>query len=296
MRLPDSTRLPSLRSLGIPLETTPEAFGEFRDSSDDRDDMTALRRRLAEDGYLLLRALLDPDIVAQAQREAVESLAARGLVSRSSDRLAVRGACVSTSGFESEGRRFPSARRLALAGRMSEFYARFLDTEVRAFDHLWMRFMAPGQATGPHCDIVYMGRGTTELYTSWIPLTAVTLADGPLLILEHSHHIERLRSGYGRMDIDKNNNWRRVRFRHGRLFRGGDYSRDPRRLRREFSLRWLTSEFDPGDVVIFTPYVMHGSLDNLSKRFRISVDARYQRAADPIDERWIGDHPIGHSR
>src|ERR1044071_2645184 len=198
MRLPDEPHLAPLTSLGIPLKTTPEAFGELKDSSDDRDDMPTLRRRLLDDGYLLLRGLLDTSMVAQALREAVESLALRRLVSSSSDRLALSGARVSKSGFESENQRFPSARRLALAGRMIGFYTRFLDAEVRAFDHLWMRFMAPGQATGPHCDIVYIGRGTTELYTSWIPLTSVSLADGPLLILERSHQMKRLRTGYGR--------------------------------------------------------------------------------------------------
>jgi len=296
MRLPDNAHIPQVSSLGIRLETGPDAFGELRDSSKDREDMETLRRRLAEDGYILLRGILDRTWVDEAHAEALESLVAQGFVSHGADRLAVRGARVSKSGFESENRRFSSVRRLAVSGRMIEFYTEFMDAEVRAFDHLWMRFMAPGQATGPHCDIVYMGRGTTELYTSWIPLTAVALEDGPLLVLERSHRIERLRNGYGRMDIDKVGNWRRVRFRHGRFFRGGDYSRNPRRVRKEFSLRWLTSEFDAGDVLIFTPYTMHASLDNCSKRFRISVDARYQRAADPIDERWIGDQPRGHSR
>ena len=89
---------------------------------------------------------------------------------------------------------------------------------------------------------------------------------------------------------------RKLKFRHGRLFRGGDYSRNPRRVREEFGLRWLTAEFEPGDVVVFSPFTMHGSLDNRSPRFRISIDARYQRAADPIDERWIGERPIAHSR
>ena len=41
---------------------------------------------------------------------------------------------------------------------------------------------------------------------------------------------------------------------------------------------------------------LHGSLDNNSTegKVRLSCDARYQLAADPIDERWIGENPIGH--
>jgi hypothetical protein len=42
-------------------------------------------------------------------------------------------------------------------------------------------------------------------------------------------------------------------------------------------------------------YTLHGSLDNQSDhRLRLSTDTRYQRADEPIDERWIGDDPIAH--
>lgn len=39
---------------------------------------------------------------------------------------------------------------------------------------------------------------------------------------------------------------------------------------------------------------MHGSISNTSNRFRISCDTRYQRADEPIDERWIGENPPAH--
>ena len=296
MRLTKLPRNSEITSLGIRLDTNPNAFGELRESRVDVDDMDTLRQRLTDEGYLLLRGLLEPRQVKEAQAQALESLVRRGLVSAAPDHAAVPHASVSKSGFEPADSLLTLVRQLAFSERMMGFYARFLNAEVRALDYLWMRCMAPGQATGPHCDIVYMGRGTTELYTSWIPLTPVTLVDGPLLILERSHRIESIRQGYGRMDIDRDRNWKRLRFRHGRFFRGGDYSRHPRRLQKGFGLRWLTSEFDPGDVLIFTSFTMHGSLDNRSNKFRISTDARFQRASDPVDERWIGERPIGHSR
>ncbi len=39
---------------------------------------------------------------------------------------------------------------------------------------------------------------------------------------------------------------------------------------------------------------MHGSLRNLTCRFRLSTDTRYQRASDPVDERWVGEDPKAH--
>jgi hypothetical protein len=40
--------------------------------------------------------------------------------------------------------------------------------------------------------------------------------------------------------------------------------------------------------------LMHASLDNHSDAVRLSTDSRYQPADEPYDERWIGEHPIGH--
>ena len=55
-----------------------------------------------------------------------------------------------------------------------------------------------------------------------------------------------------------------------------------------------TAEFQMGDVLIFGMYTMHGSLSNTTNRFRLSTDTRYQRASDPVDERWIGENPKAH--
>ena len=299
--MPDDLRLHSPTSLGVALDTSPAAFGALSDSTAElaQGRFDALRHRYAADGYLLLRGLLPRDRVEAACAQVVASLAARRLLDPAfapAERIAARRVRVSRFGFEAEDRRFPLVRELALAGPMHAFYDRFFDAQARAFDYLWLRLMAPGQGTAPHCDIVYMGRGTSELCTSWMPLTPVGLADGPLMLLEGSHRVARLRDGYARMDIDADGNWRRLKFRHGRIFRGGDYSRHPRRVQREFGLRWLTTEFERGDVLVFSPFMLHAALDNRTRRFRISADARYQRACDPVDERWIGEHPIAHSQ
>ena len=57
---------------------------------------------------------------------------------------------------------------------------------------------------------------------------------------------------------------------------------------------WLTEEFQAGDVLVFGMYTMHGSLTNVSNRYRLSADTRYQRADEPVDERWMGPNPPAH--
>lgn len=285
-----------LTSIGKTLDISPTAFGELRASNDCLHDIARLRRRMAADGYLFFRDFLDRQWVWDARREVLEWLAEQGLLNKNYSLAEAVAARHAKTAFMPEERRFPAVRQLTHTGRMIDFYTAFLGGDVRGFDYLWMRVMSPGSVTGPHYDIVYMGRGTKNLYTSWIPLGDAPLSHGPLMILEKSHLLEKLKASYGRMDIDKERNWTKLRFRHGRFFWGGDYSRNPRAVQRHFGRRWLTVEFKAGDVVIFTPYTMHGSLDNVSDRVRISVDARYQLASEPIDERWIGEHPIAHSQ
>jgi len=41
-------------------------------------------------------------------------------------------------------------------------------------------------------------------------------------------------------------------------------------------------------------YTVHTSLDNGANAIRLSTDTRYQLASEPIDERWVGEKPIGH--
>ncbi len=74
----------------------------------------------------------------------------------------------------------------------------------------------------------------------------------------------------------------------------GSLSDDPVELRERLGGRWLTTEFQAGDLLTFSTYTIHASLDNRSNRIRLSSDLRYQRASDPVDKRWIGDSPIGH--
>src|SRR5258708_13374508 len=60
-----------------------DALGELRDSSSLLCSAEALRERLAEDGYLLLRGLHEPRLVESARRQMLERLDAGGALDRS---------------------------------------------------------------------------------------------------------------------------------------------------------------------------------------------------------------------
>ena len=72
------------------------------------------------------------------------------------------------------------------------------------------------------------------------------------------------------------------------------FSKDPIELVNKHGGQWQTSSFEMGDALIFSMFTMHASLDNTTNRFRLSTDTRYQRADEPVDERWVGKAPKAH--
>ncbi|HEY9905023.1 MAG TPA: phytanoyl-CoA dioxygenase family protein [Candidatus Sericytochromatia bacterium] len=310
-----------LCSLGYELDCHPNAFGHLKNSSDlyqvslkDTTPLQAndtsklnlqsleifdeLRRRMLEDGYLYLPGLLNPQAIWRARLEIAESLAAEG--SLASDYSIMD--CVARSGLSMSFRpdlalKSPTLKQLLYSGTLMEFFQGFLAGNVRPYDYTWLRAVAPGWGTYPHCDIVYMGRGTHNLYTVWTPLGDISWDMGGLMILENSHRLENIKNRYGLRDVDSycENRKNAQLYASNQKWWDGALSKNPVSLRQRYGGRWLSNEFKAGDVLIFSMFTIHASLDNHSQFIRLSSDSRYQLASEPVDERWIGIHPIGHS-
>lgn len=287
-----------LSSLGYKLDCRSEAFGYLRDSSDLLSKPDELRLRMQEDGYLYIRALLNSQEIWHAHQEIASCLAAEGSLEADSPVLD----CIAKPGLKMSFRpdlaqMSPALKQLLYSGRMMEFFQVFLGGKVRPFDYTWLRAVAPGKGTYPHCDIVYMGRGTDKLYTAWTPLGDISWELGGLMILEKSHHIETIKNSYGRKDVDSYcvNKKNASMYASGQKGWHGALSQNPVSLRKRYGGRWLSTEFQAGDVLIFSIFTIHASLDNFSTAIRLSSDSRYQLACEPIDERWMGKNPMGHS-
>ena len=124
-----------------------------------------------------------------------------------------------------------------------------------------------------------MGAGSKKLYTVWTALDDISLEMGPLAVCLDSHQHQRLRETYGASDA------------HQDLLEGS-FSHDPYELTEKLGFRWASAPFQAGDIMIFGMYLMHGSLDNMSVRFRLSCDTRYQLADGEVDWRHMGKSPI----
>jgi ectoine hydroxylase-related dioxygenase (phytanoyl-CoA dioxygenase family) len=285
--------LNTLTSFGHVIDTRPEKFGELRMSNDILDDAEALRRRIAEDGYLFMRDALDKEVVTAARREILEKLASIDEIDAANYPLmeaiasgrSNRGR-IDVKQFHKELRTGKALRALVHQGNIIKFYEKFLGGEVRSFDYIWLRIVKVGGATGSHYDWVYMGRGTRNLYTSWTPIGDVPKIEGSLMILENSHKLEDLKNTYGAMDVDRDVDG---------PYAGGWFGRNPIEVQEKLGGRWLTTDFKAGDLLASTMHTMHCSLDNQSPINRVASDTRYQLASEPVDERWIGEDPIAHS-
>jgi hypothetical protein len=296
----NTLNVPVLSAVGVELDRSPACFGQLRDSHDIATDVNALRERMNEDGYLYLPGYLDRGQVLTARRSITDKLADRGLLHPDfSPEEAVPLPGERSGMLADVAKDSGPLQQVLYSGRMIEFYEQFLGGPVRHFDYTWLRAVAPGPSSKPHCDIVFMGRGTTQLFTAWTALGDIPIDMGGLMILENSHKHEKLRAAYGRKDVDKFCTNRRAPDYQkmgggGNIPLGGALSLNPFTLRERLGGRWLTADFRAGDLLTFSMYTVHTGLDNRSDRLRISCDSRYQLASEPIDERWIGENPIGH--
>ena len=288
-----------MRSCGHTLDDGEDKLGLLTSTHHAFANMDLAWQRMKEDNYLLLRGLLDRDEVLAARRHVLEQLSAEGQLDPRAplmDGVPMPGLQM-TFRPELAQKNNPPLQHLLYnpEGNLMRFFASFLQGAIRHFDFTWLRCISPGNnGTPSHCDIVYMGRGTHNLYTAWVPLGETDFTLGGLMILEGSHRNERLRSTYGQRDVDQYCSNRLDDTARTASGLNGWLSDDPNHIRRQLGGRWLTAEYNVGDVVVFGMNIVHGGMDNRSDRLRLSSDSRYQLASHPVDERWIGDDPPGH--
>jgi hypothetical protein len=291
---------PPLYYRGQQLKTTPAYYGELREATHLLDDVPALHQRLQEDGYLLLRGLLDRAEVIEARRSVLQRLWDQGVldttypllegVLKPDVRVAFRpDLTIGNAAVE----------QVVYAGPMMRFFDRFLGEPATHFDYTWLRAKSggPDTATTPHCDVVFMNRGAKELYTAWTPLGDVDYTMGGLMVLEGSHRRADHLGEYWEFDVDTycvNSEKEQESRKWSWANTGGSFTKDAIGVREQIGGRWLSHEFRMGDVLIFSGRLLHGSLDNQTNRIRLSLDTRYQRASEPQDHRWIGPNPVAH--
>lgn len=171
-----------------------------------------------------------------------------------------------------------------MAPNVSNFMQRLFSEPVQPFDFTWLRAMTAGRASPLHIDHPYMNRGTDRLLTVWTPLGVIPIEQGPLFVLEGSHRWPELRTQFEGHDVD----------RHPQ--KPGFVAEHAIDLAKAHGSQILTTNFKPGDAMVFSMFVAHASLDNNNQdsAIRLSCDTRFQPRSEPMDERFRGPAPTAH--
>jgi ectoine hydroxylase-related dioxygenase (phytanoyl-CoA dioxygenase family) len=281
---------------GNEIDQSPERFGWLRESNDAVGDFEELQRRMDADGYLFIRDF-HPRVEIEAVRsEIMAAFAAEGLLDPTFPIADGRHIPDQNPYFRPDlAKKNEKLLRVVYGPRMMAFYSGLLGAEAMHYDFTWFRAIGKGGGTMPHCDVVYMGRGTHQLYTAWVPYGDIPLEVGGLVVVEGSHRWSEL-DAYRSMDVDtacQNVPGKSQTEASGHGF--GVYEPKVTDVLEKFDARLLTcEEYRMGDLLTFNVHLLHGSLDNQQNVIRISSDTRYQLASEPVDERWIGEEPPAH--
>ncbi len=268
----------------------PDALlGELRESGAVRADPAAVAARVGEDGYLFVRAAVGPELALAARSEIlarlaevdeIEEPAVEGIFSERSRRRELMPDLGAFWKSVSEG---AALRRVTHGPELRALLSTIIGEPAHPHDYLFLRVGTPGKATDLHFDMPFFCRGSQRVHTLWIALGEVRLDQGPLMVLEGSHRFEDLIAPIRGIDYDSKGS-PRVAAREDAVTMAG-----------KRGVRLLTTSFQPGDAIVFSMTLMHGSLDHhgADRRVRLSCDVRFQPEADPTDPRYFGPNPTG---
>jgi hypothetical protein len=275
----------TLTSNGSPIPYTRQYFGELRETSP--ADVSEVRARYAEDGYVLMRDALPAETVWDVRAAYLDMFGPAMCKNGDTRRGEFAGAL--PSGLPDHGVDGHPAHSFVRGDMFRGF------TGLPVFRHIAetifgesaeqirrtpLRHFIPGRkgASRAHLDKTYIDGVAADLVTIWVPLGDCPVEAGALLYLDGSHKDQAFET--------------KVRDDNAPMDRAHDnrpLTHDLKWLSDQTSRRWLTTHFKAGDIVIHSPSIVHASTDTQVDMMRISTDIRFQRKGAMSDPRWHQD-------
>lgn len=256
----------------------------FTDSTPILHDGHALRTRAAEDGYLFLRQLLPKDAIFALRRQMLQVMSDFGWRREGLDDLdgtvvleklnEVPEAEMRTDiGVSIEAyhaaQKIEALHALPHHPNLLSLYRTLLDTDVLVHPRHIARMITSHHSivpTPPHQDFPLI-QGTADTWTAWIPIGDCPRAMGGLTVLQGSH-----RNGYVPIQPSKGAGGIAVELC-------------------PYEEQWVEGDYEAGDVLTFPSYTIHKALRCAMKdQVRLSLDVRYQSAAEPIEDKSLNPH------
>ena len=257
--------------------------------------MAALRAQFREQGYLWLKGILDRDAVLGFRQRFFAGTAEAGLLAPGSDPVEgiYAGAGEDKAHLRKymiEAVRWAAYEAFCLAQPMVDFYEAFFGGPVYLHKRKLMRFTKPmdPNCTGAHYDLTYLRGGTDTVCTSWIPIGDIPVEMGGLIYLDGSDALGRkLEADFAAQNATLAPEEQISAFNKN-MGEGGWLSKDLPAIAARAQSRWLTADYEAGDIVVHSAYMIHAATRNESPdgRMRLSTDIRYQSIRAEIDARW----------
>jgi Phytanoyl-CoA dioxygenase (PhyH) len=240
------------------------AAQELVDSSSLLGDPEALRARVADEGYVFFRGLLDPVGIRSVGAEVLGQLQAAGWTEGGYDPVmarpvlpvrAVRMADLLGDPIYTRIVLDPRLNKLAYRSRLADVMRDLLGPlgfcyPLRIPRIVYPTHLAPRQP-GNYVHKDY--RSVQDMFTCWIPFGEIPRGLGGLALLPGSQTTDRV---------------------------------TPHPLG-QLSSGWLTTDYEPGDALVFHCLTSHAALPNLTDRMRFSVEYRWQLADQPAPRRLV---------
>lgn len=283
----------SLTSNSTALETTPERLGQLIPSDPDTPT-EKLQEQLRAQGYVWLKGFFDREAILDFRGRFFTAFADLGLTAPGSD---------PRDGLYSGGEVSPSAvnKRLmefvrsaayesfCLQPRLWKFYDAFLQGPSYLHKRKIIRHTTPhnSRSTAAHYDLIFLRSGTERVCSSWIPIGDIPVEMGGLVYLENSDALgRRMEADFTEINKTLPREERINAF--NKNMGQGWLTQDLRTLADTANSRWLVADYEAGDMVVHSAYMIHAATDNKDPggRMRLSTDIRYQNVKDEIDARW----------
>jgi len=244
--------------------------GELVDSSDLLGNWQALRARIADDGYVFVRGLLDRTMIAAVGSAGLAHLQRAGWIGPGPNpvtappQLPVRAVRMRDAFRDRGYMRIladPGFNRIPFSPPMTDLMAQILGPGGFCYPLKLPRVVYPADLVPRQPgNVVHKDYGSVQdMFTCWVPLGEVPTSLGGLAVKPGSQHS--------------------ARFRYRQLSR--------------LEPGWLTADYQPGDVLVFHCLTTHAALPNRQTRMRFSAEYRWQLGDQPAPRRLVIG-PQGH--
>jgi phytanoyl-CoA hydroxylase len=146
-----------------------------------------------------------------------------------------------------------------------------------------------GLSTGIHYDRIFLRYGEAEFLTAWVPIGDCAANGGGLIYMEGSSQIGRVMEAEFMERAKDMPEEERLSGFNKNMGAHGQLAQDAAEFGRGKG-RWLTANYEAGDVVFHNPYVIHAAGKNEdfeTRRIRLSADLRFYEEGSSLDHRWM---------